>query len=59
MDNFEEKLKQKEAELQIAQKSYDELVAKLNSTIREKNVMASQLQDSLEQLKEEKARADK
>ncbi len=59
MDNFEEKIKQKEGEIQLAQRSYDEVVAKLNAAIREKTVMASQLQDTLQQLKDEKSKSDK
>ena len=59
MDNFEEKLRTKESEIQLAQRSYDEVVAKLNAVVREKSVMASQLQESIQQVKEEKMRADK
>lgn len=59
MDNFEEKLRTKESEIQLAQRSYDEVVAKMNAVVREKSVMASQLQESIQQLKEEKMRADK
>eukprot|EP00794_Sanderia_malayensis_P017321 gene17321-19054_t len=59
MDNFEEKIKLKEQELQVAQRSYDEVVAKLNAAIREKTVMASQLQDNLRQLAEEKSKSDR
>lgn len=59
MDNFEEKLRVKEGEIQLAQKSYDEVVAKMNALVREKSVMASQLQETLQQLNEEKLRAEK
>jgi len=59
MDNFEEKLRTKEGEIQLAQRSYDEVVAKMNALVREKSVLASQLKETLQQLKEEKTRADK
>ena len=59
MDNFEGKIKLKEEEIQFAQRSYDEVVAKLNAVIREKAVIASQLQETLQQLKEEKTKSDK
>eukprot|EP00795_Rhopilema_esculentum_P013204 gene13204-4020_t len=59
MDNFEEKLRATEGELQLAQRNYEDAVAKANALIREKSAMASQLHDTLAQLKEEKTRADK
>ena len=59
MDNFEEKLRATEGELQQAQRNYEDAVAKANALIREKSAMASQLHDTLAQLKEEKTRADK
>lgn len=59
MDNFEDKLRAKEGELQLAQRTYDEAVAKVNALVREKSVIALQLQETLLQLNEEKTRADK
>ena len=59
MDNFEEKLRAKEGEIQLAHQSYDEVVAKMNALVREKSVIASQLKETLQQVKEERTRADK
>lgn len=59
MDNFEQRLHSRESELVLAQRSYDDLVAKLRSMSTERNTLANQLQDSNKNYQQEKQRADK
>ncbi|KAK3751841.1 hypothetical protein QZH41_001035 [Actinostola sp. cb2023] len=59
MDNFEGRLRSRESELVLAQRSYDDLVAKLRSVSSERNTLASQLQETNKNCQQEKQRADK
>jgi len=59
LDEFETKLSDKDIEINRFQHSYDEQTSKLNNTIREKNAMAEQLRDLLQQAKEDKEKAER
>ena len=45
MDRFESKLHERDNELQLAQNSTDELVARLQAMAREKDLISAQLTD--------------
>lgn len=59
MDNFESRLRARDADIQQAQRSYDEVVAKLKSVSQERNTLAKQLEESSKNRQREKDRADK
>ena len=59
MDSFEERLRQRDGDMQIAQKTYDDVVAKLKSVTQERTILSSQLQESVKSQRQEKERADK
>ena len=57
LDEFETKFYGKESEVRRTKQLYEESQVKLNSTIREKKVLAEQLEDVIKQAKEEKEKA--
>ena len=59
MDSFEERLRQRDGEMQVAQKTYDEVVAKLKSVTQERTILSSQLQEAIKSQRQEKEKADK
>lgn len=59
MDNFESRLRARDADIQQAQRSYDEVVAKLKSVSQERSTLAKQLEESSKNRQREKDRADK
>ena len=59
MDSFEDRLRTRESELSLAQRSYDDLVTKLRSVSTERNTLSTQLQESNKNFQQEKQRADK
>jgi hypothetical protein len=59
MDTFESKLRERENELALAENNTKELVARLQTLSREKEVLSSQLTKSLSGQRKEKERADK
>ena len=59
MDNFEGRLRSRESELVLAQRSYDDLVAKLRSVSTERNTLSNQVQELNKNYQQEKQRADK
>ncbi|EDO45863.1 predicted protein [Nematostella vectensis] len=59
MDSFESRLRAREGELVVAQRSYDDLAAKLRSVSTERNTLANQVQDLSKNYHLEKERADK
>ena len=59
MDNFESRLRARDVDIQQAQRSYDEVVAKLKSVSQERNTLAKQLEESSKNRQREKDRADK
>ena len=59
MDTFESKLRERENELALAENNTKELVARLQTLSREKEVLSSQLTESLSGQRKEKERADK
>lgn len=59
MDRFESKLHERDNELQLAQNSTDELVARLQAMAREKDLISAQLTEAINSQTKEKERADK
>ena len=59
MDRFESKLHERDNELQLAQNSTDELVARLQAIAREKDLISAQLTEAINSQTKEKERADK
>ena len=59
LNDFETRLQEKDREIALAQKSYDELAAKMNAVTSEKSSLLSQLEDARERLKTEEKRADR
>ena len=59
LDEFESKFIDKESQLNYTKSSYEELLLKYNSIVREKKAIAEQLQDTLKQATDDKKRADK
>ena len=59
MDTFELKLHERDNELALAENNTKELVARLQTLSREKEVLSSQLTESLSGQRKEKQRADK
>ena len=57
LDEFETKFYEKESEVRRTKQSYEESQIKLNHTIREKELLAEQLDDVIKQAKEEKEKA--
>ena len=59
MDRFESKLHERDNELQLAQNSTDELVARLQAMAREKDLISAQLTEAINSQTKEKERAEK
>lgn len=57
LNEFETKFYEKDSEVRRTKQSYEESQIRLNSTIREKKVLAEQLDDVIKQAKEEKEKA--
>ena len=57
LDEFETKFYEKESEVRRTKQAYEESQIKLNHTIREKELLAEQLDDVIKQAKEEKEKA--
>ena len=59
MDSFEERLRQRDGEIQVAQRSYDDVVAKLKAVTQERTILSSQLQEAVKSQRQEKEKTDK
>ena len=59
MTNFESRLRARDVDIQQAQQSYDEVVAKLKAVSQERKNLAKQLEESSKNRRREKERADK
>ena len=59
LNDFEARLQEKDRELALAQNSYDDLAAKLNTVTSEKSSLLNQLNDARASLKEKEKRADR
>ena len=59
MDSFETRLRSRDADIQQAQRSYDEVVEKLKAVSQERTTLAKQLEEALKNRRREKERADK
>ena len=59
MDSFEERLRQRDGEIQVAQRSYDDVVAKLKAVTQERTILSNQLQEAVKSQRQEKEKTDK
>lgn len=59
MDSFETRLRARDADIQQAQRSYDEVVEKLKVVSQERTTLAKQLEEASKNRRREKERADK
>lgn len=59
MDEFESKLNEKESQINTARHSYDDLLAKVTKSLQDKNIIEKQLKNSIQQVTEERKRADR
>ena len=59
MDSFETRLRARDADIQQAQCSYDEVVEKLKVVSQERTTLAKQLEEASKNRRREKERADK
>ena len=59
MDSFETRLRLRDADIQQAQRSYDEVVEKLKAVSQERTTLAKQLEEASKNRRREKERADK
>ncbi|XP_057304241.1 mirror-image polydactyly gene 1 protein-like [Hydractinia symbiolongicarpus] len=59
MDEFESKLNEKESQINTVRHSYDDLLAKLTKSLQDKNIIEKQLKSSIQQVTEERKRADR
>lgn len=59
MDSFETRLRARDADIQQAQRSYDEVVEKLKVVSQERTALAKQLEEASKNRRREKERADK
>ena len=59
MGSFETRLRARDADIQQAQRSYDEVVEKLKVVSQERTTLAKQLEEASKNRRREKERADK
>lgn len=59
MGSFETRLRARDADIQQAQRSYDEVVGKLKVVSQERTTLAKQLEEASKNRRREKERADK
>ena len=59
IDSFEDRLKFRESELQVAQRNFEGMANNLQALAAERNNLAMQLQQSMKDSQQERERADK